>query len=123
MQSKTNDKLSNEIIKTFKGGYIFVNLYKSKEEARLSKNRIGVRVSSRVNTPNVLHDKNLIGTFPEQTKYITIGFSSYNYANSWSELNSLTLYKANVSTELNGVKVSPIHIDENNLYPNSHGNL
>ena len=123
MQSKTSHQLSDETLKMFKGGYIFVNFYNSKEDAKLSKNRIGVRVSSRVNIPNKLQNKNLIGVFPKQTKYITIGFSSYNYSNSLSELNSLILYKADVSADLNGVKISPIHIDENNLYPNSHGNL
>ncbi len=106
-----------------KGGFVYVNFYKSQEDAKQSKNRIGVRVSSRTNVPNIWLNKSLIGTVPKDARYMTIAFYAYETSTSKSILQTLTLYKADVEVDLGGVKVTPIHIDQNNLFPNSHGNL
>lgn len=106
-----------------KGGFIYANFYQTKKDARESKNRIGVRVSSRTNVPNTWINKSLIGKVPKDAKFMTIGFYAYETTNAKSILESLTVYKADVDVDLGGIKVTPIHIDENNLFPNSHGNL
>lgn len=106
-----------------RAGYLFANFYKSLDDAKNSKNRAGVRVSSRTNISGKWLDKSLIGNVPGDAKYMTIGFYSEALATSFSKLDSVTIYKADVVVDYGGVKLNPIHIDEGNLFPNSHGNL
>lgn len=110
-------------LQKIKGGYIFVNLYKTSEDAKISQNRIGVRISSRVDIPNQWIEKELAGKIPYEAKFMTIGFSNYNSGNAESLLDELSIYKANVDYDFQGYDVIPTHIDEGNLFPNSHGNL
>lgn len=106
-----------------RAGYLFANFYRSFDDAKNSKNRVGVRVSSRTNISGEWLDKSLIGNIPGDSKYMTIGFYSEALATSFSKLDLVTVYKADVVVDYGGVKLNPIHIDEGNLFPNSHGNL
>lgn len=109
--------------KNLRTGYVFANFYKSLDDANASKNRVGLRISSR---DSVFHEwvlRSLIGQIPEEAKYMTIGFYNYNPNQSETELSSLKVYKANVTVDFSGVKITNFHVNENNLFPNSHGNL
>lgn len=106
-----------------RAGYLFTNFYKSLDDAKNSKNRVGVRVSSRTNISGKWLDKSLIGNIPGDSKYMTIGFYSDALATSLSKLGSVTVYNADVVADYGGVKLNPLHIDEGNLFPYSHGNL
>ena len=106
-----------------KAGYLFASFYKTESDAKNSTNRIRIRVSSRTSVINEWLDKNLTGTIPQDAKYMTLGFYSYDLANSSSKLDSVVIYKAKVFADYGGVTLHPYHIDEGNLFPYSHGNL
>ncbi|MBI3397179.1 glycosyltransferase family 39 protein [Candidatus Woesebacteria bacterium] len=109
--------------KNLKTGYIFVSFYNNSDDARNSRNRIGVRLSERANPTGSWLKENLIGKIPEGARYMTIGFSNYAPNQSLVSLSNVNVYKADVDVDLGGWKVGTIKIDQNNLYPNSHGNL
>lgn len=106
-----------------RAGYLFASFYKSYDDAKNSKNRVGVRVSSRTSVSGEWLDKSLIGNIPGDARYMTIGFYSEALATSVSKLKFVIVYKADVVVDYGGVKLNPIHIDEGNLFPYSHGNL
>lgn len=117
-KTKTESKLEN-----LKTGYVFLNFYKNVEDAKLSKNRIGVRLSKRNSLEGEWVNINLVSQVPTNAEFMTIGFSSYNPVGSITKLDSLAVFKAGIITDFGGVTVTPFEIDHNNLFPVSHGNL
>lgn len=109
--------------KDLRTGYIFVSFYESIRDAEDSKNRIGLRLSERNNLNGKWINKDLVGTISETAKYMTIGFSNYSPAKSKVLLDNLRIYNASVEANFNGVSIYPAHVDQNNLFLNSHGNL
>lgn len=114
---------SEKTNKNLRTGYIFVNYYKNIDDAKNSKNRIGLRLSERNMIQDRWIEKSLVGQLPNDAKYITIGFYNYAPAQSETMLDYLSIYKANVTVDFDGVDIHPVFIDQNNLFPNSHGNL
>lgn len=116
IQDQTTDKLG-------KGSYIFTSFYRSKEDALQARNRVGVRVSSRTSVPNEWLNKQLIGPIPSEAQFMTINFASYDSTYSVGSISKVNVYEAKVGVDLDGIKTKQFHIDDNNLFPNSHGNL
>lgn len=114
---------SDSSLPSVKAGFIYASFYQTKEDALNSKNRVGVRVSSRTSTPNLWLDKSLVGSVPPGAKYMTIGFLGYDAAKSISKLDFLKVSRAEVEIDYKGSTIQPININQNNLFPNSHGNL
>lgn len=114
---------SDSLLPSVKAGFIYTTFYQTQEDAKIAKNRVGVRVSSRTSTPNIWLDKSLVGVIPKGASFMTVGFYSFDPASSVSFLSDLAVFKAQIDVDLGGVKTTPIHFDENNLFPNSHGNL
>lgn len=110
-------------IKSRKGGYVFASFYKNGDDAEKSINRLGVRLSARKNSDSKWEVMSLLGTIPENAKYMTISYSSYDYVKTQNILKWMQVYKANVEVNYNGVIIKPFTIDSNDLFPNSHGNL
>ncbi|QQG43476.1 MAG: glycosyltransferase family 39 protein [Candidatus Daviesbacteria bacterium] len=105
-----------------KNAYLAVNFYENEEDANDSLNRVGVRISKRLQGSGE-HQLELIGAVPTNSNYFTISFRNYNAAKSQVILSSLELYSTNVKVDYGGVKVNSINLDTNVLFPNSHGNL
>lgn len=114
---------SQSDVADYRTGYVFTSFYKTLEDAEFSRGRTGLRLSERNSVSGIWVDKNLVGIVPTEAKYMRISFANYNAARSEVVLDRLTLYKANVNVDFSGVEVSPAIIDQNNLFPNSHGNL
>lgn len=96
-------------------GYIYVVFYNSEKE-------IGVRLSKR----NDIYDKeiedSLIAESPQGADSMQIGFGVYNPALANITLKNIKIYSAKISNT-NGEGITHINIDENVLFPISHGNL
>lgn len=106
-----------------KDGFLFVNFYPSLEDAKGEKNRIAVRLSRRNKNNNEFEKVDFAGTTPKGSKYMTVGVGLYDQSQSRVNVKEIGIYKANVEMDLNGVKLNPIKLDENVLFPNSHGYL
>jgi hypothetical protein len=97
-------------------GFVLVSFYDS------DRNRMAVRLSKRNNVYNQWVEGKLVTEIPEKAKYVKIGFQVYNSAIAGVYLDKLTVYNAEV-LNLNKDGVKHIDIDENVLFPVSHGNL
>ena len=79
-------------------------------------------MGERNNEFNKWVQKKLIGVFPADAKFLRIGFQAYNSAIGAVSLKNVKVYDALIKTgNVDGVK--QIEIDDNILFPVSHGNL
>ena len=109
--------------KNIKGAYIFVSFYKNLEDAQQSVNRVSVRLSERKDADSIWEIKNLMGLIPDNAKYMTIGYSSYDNVKTRNILSWLKIYKSDIEVDYGKEKIKPVMLDINDLFPNSHGNL
>lgn len=105
-----------------RGGYIIASFYRNDRDALNSVNRIGVRLSRR-NTPfGVWEEKSLVGIVPAGAMRMIIEFRNYSVpVNNY--LEKLELFDSEVNVDYAGIKINPFTLDQNVLFPNSHGNL
>lgn len=105
-----------------KNAYLTVNFYGNEKDAANSLNKIAVRMSKRLQGSGE-HQLGLIGIVPQNSNYLTISFRNYNAARSEVSLASLQFYSADIKVDYGDVRVDPVNLDTNILFPNSHGNL
>lgn len=110
-------------LKNVANGYVFVSFYGEVDDAKNSINRTGIRLSERNTTTDKWVKKELVGTIPQNSKYMTINFASYSPTLSKTMIDNINIYDTDVKIDLSGVKITPIRVDQNNLFLNSHGNL
>lgn len=109
--------------KKIRTGYVFLNFYKNKSDAEKSENRLAVRLGARNDKWSIWTEKTLVGSLPEGSNFMTIGFYNYSPAVSEVFLDDVYVYDADVNVNYNGFKIEPVKVDENNIFLNSHGNL
>lgn len=103
-------------------GFIFVSTYGSLEDAKNDNNKLSVRLGARNNIFNQWTEKKLIGGLPTNVKFLRIGFQTYNSVIGRVSLKNVKVYNAKVEVgNIEGTK--KIDIEENILFPVSHGNL
>ena len=107
----------------YKDGVIFIKFYSNIQNALKSEDHIAVRLSKREDKSEIWDSNKLIGKVPQGAEYATLGFLVTDINAATYFLDKIKLYKAVVLEDLGGVKVRKIKIDENILFPNSHGNL
>lgn len=110
-------------IKNKKGSYLAISFYKNENDASLSKNRIGVRLTSRNGILNEWVYQDLAGEIPKNGKYMVVEFRSYDTVNTANLLDNLEVYKVNISVDLGTSTIAPVKVDNNIIFPNSHGYL
>lgn len=115
---KTDSDLENK-----KGAYLAVSFYQDESDAGLSKNRIGVRLTSRNGVFNKWVYQDLVGEIPGKAKYMVVEFRSYDTVNTANILDSLEVYKVDLTVNFDGATITPVRVNENIIFPNSHGNL
>ncbi len=101
-------------------GFIFINLYKSKDEVDNISKRVAVSVSDR-NFKEEYKFVSIVTQIPNDVRWATIGFSSNSPDGSGAK--EILIYNAKVGIDFGGVQVQRLKIDENIIFPNSHGNL
>lgn len=104
------------------GGYIVASFYQKSQDALDSVNRVGVRLSKRNTHFGVWEEKNLIGIVPNGATQMVIEFRNYSVPVS-NYLEKLELFDSEVNVDYGGVEINPFALDQNVLFPNSHGNL
>lgn len=105
-----------------KDGFLVASFYESLDDVKKDK-KLAVRLSDR-NVGSETHiRKNYVGKVPFKANYMLLSVQVYDKAKSKVELEHLAIYKTEVIEDLEGVNVRKIIIPENNLFPNSHGNL
>ncbi len=104
-------------------GFVYVKFYKNSIDAKNDTNVIGLRLSDRQQIFNKNIKNELIGKIPEDAKYAVIGADLYIKESNKLEINLLKFYKADIDINLNGIKIEKINLDDNILFPNSHGYL
>lgn len=103
-------------------GFIFVSTYGSLEDAKNDKNRLSVRLGARNNIFNQWTEKRLIGGLPTNAKFLRVGFQAYNSVIGRVSLKNVKVYNAKI--EVGNIEgTNKIDIEENILFPVSHGNL
>jgi hypothetical protein len=102
-------------------GFIAAMFYKNEEDARLHKNRVGVRLSGRNRQQSEWINKELVGEIPMESKFMIVSFHSFDPAQARVFLDDVDVYSAKV--EANKGDIKPFVLDENVLFPNSHGYL
>lgn len=107
----------------YKDGIITIKFFPNKDDALKDQNRFGVRLSARDDKPGKWVDKKFLGKVPQGSVYAVLSFMTYNPKAATYFLEKIDLYKADVFEDLKGIKVAKIKIDDNILFPNSHGNL
>lgn len=105
------------------GAYIYATFFDSLENAKNAQNRIGVRLSERDSSDSTWEIKELVGQVPPNAKYMKISHLNYFPIKTESYLDWVKVYRSDVDVDLGGVKVYPVEINSNNLFPNSQGNL
>lgn len=106
-----------------KVAFIYIKFYSSEEDARASKNRLSVRLSSR-NGANDDFTLKLIGEVPPESHYAVVGFQAYNLTNVDAlYLKSVEIDKAKVESTIKEGETGAVAIDSNIMFPNSHGGL
>lgn len=103
-------------------GFVWVNFYKSEEDARLERNRVAIRLSARHKPKSTFEIGSLVGIVPD-ANYMVIGLGLYDPAISQIEVRKIEVYSAEVEIDLNNVKIDKIMLDDNIIFPNSHGYL
>lgn len=106
-----------------KSGYIVLNYYKNLEDANNSQNRLMVRISKRNIADNKWKNESLISGIPSDARFVRIGFASFDPQRSLSAIRKIVVNDAMLEIDFSGYKVLPSHVDQNNMFPNSHGNL
>ena len=106
-----------------KNGFIFVEFYKNEHDAELGENRLAVRVSLRNEVVNKETKVNIFGELPTGANYMTLGFRVYKSVLTEVLLDELVVYNAEVIEDPGDWKLTPLRLDNNILFPNSHGNL
>lgn len=105
-----------------RGGYIIASFYRNDRDALNSVSRIGVRLSRRNTHFGVWEEESLVGIVPEGAMRMIIEFRNYSVpVNNY--LEKLELFNSEVYVDYGGIKINPVTLDQNVLFPNSHGNL
>jgi hypothetical protein len=112
-----------EITPDNKEGFFRIDFFRSEEDAKEGSKRILTRLSSRIDNPNVWMEKDVITKLPDGTNYIRIGFQAYDTVSRSISLDQLEVYKADVKEDLKGYTIEHFVLDQNILFPNSHGGL
>lgn len=108
---KTSDDIDQR-----REGYVFILFFDNKDR------QIGVRLSKRNAIFDKWVDEKLISIVPANTTYFKVGLQVYNPALANVYLTNVKVYEGNViNTNSEGIK--HIDIEENVLFPISHGNL
>lgn len=105
-----------------KDGFVYASFYNNKEDINNIKKRVAVRLSSRNIKVNQWEEGELMGDIPKEAQYMVLGFGSYKKPSS-VYLDEIRVYNANVEIDLGSVKIEKLELDENVLFPNSHGYL
>lgn len=98
-------------------GYVYLSFYKELDDVGNVGKRLAVRLSSRYNT------KSLLGRIPVGSRYMVIGFDTYDSYKAVSYLDSLEVYQADVKADFSGYDIKGVKLDEGIIFPNSHGNM
>lgn len=116
-------KMQNFPIKEHgKEGFLFIKFFKSRADALLSQNRVGVRLSSRITEKNKIVTKKIISRVPESAHYATIGVQVSDPRLADIFLDEVSIFSADVDIESKR-DYKTIKFDKNILFPYSHGNL
>lgn len=98
-------------------GYLYLSFYKELDDVGDVSKRAAVRLSSRYST------KSLLGQIPIDSKYMVIGFDTYDSYKAVSYLERIDAYQADVKADFSGYDIKGVRIDEGVIFPNSHGNM
>lgn len=118
LEYRMNTKSDNPLVR---GGYISASLYRLFEDAISGRNRIGVRLSRRGRIIEAGENK-LVGEIPRGVSFLVLEFSSYD-ASSTNSLEYIRLYRGKTDIGISKDDLGPIKLDNNLIFPNSHGNL
>jgi 4-amino-4-deoxy-L-arabinose transferase-like glycosyltransferase len=105
-----------------KGGFVFASFYKNLDDIGLVKKRIAVRLSKRAKASGQWKEISFAGEVPSGVNYLVLEVGNYNSLQKTS-LTDLRLYKVDIETDFSGVKIKGVRLDQNIIFPNSHGNL
>lgn len=100
-------------------GFIWIKFYESRDDSTYN----AIRISSRVSISNDWEEKELVATKPVNAKFIKVGFQAYETSGADYQLDQIKVYNASVVMDTDGVTLQPIDIDEDVLFPSSHGGL
>jgi 4-amino-4-deoxy-L-arabinose transferase-like glycosyltransferase len=98
-------------------GYVYVNFYKNIEDTKDIHKKIAVRLSSRGK------NKEIVGSVPIGSKYMIIGFDTFESYKVADELLEISIYNAEVEEDLSGFILNPVKLEDGVIFPNSHGNM
>ncbi|MEK7100456.1 MAG: glycosyltransferase family 39 protein [Patescibacteria group bacterium] len=98
-------------------GYIYANFFKDINDVNDITKRISVRLSSRNK------NKDILGVIPKDTKYMVIGFDTFESYKLTDELLEISIYNAEVKEDLSGFTLDPVKLEDGVIFPNSHGNM
>ena len=60
---------------------------------------------------------------PKDTKYMVIGFDTFESYKLTDELLEISIYNAEVKEDLSGFTLDPVKLEDGVIFPNSHGNM
>ncbi len=98
-------------------GFAYTKFFNDKDE------ELGIRLSSRNQEYGMWGRKSFVGTVPANSDYMRLYFQAYNYLHADISLRRVVVYNASVHADFGNANVKKLEINENNVYPNSHGNL
>lgn len=104
-------------------GFLFIKFYKSKEDAEKNINRIAVRLSSRNRADGRWNSLSVAVSVPQNATYATVGLQTYDSAQTTVSLKEPLVNKASVAEGFDGVKINKIYLEDNIIFPISHGYL
>lgn len=105
---------------TYKGGFVYAEFFKNEEDSKFSKRRVAVKLSARSKT---LRTEQIAFVVPKDAEFVVLGFEVTDKVSPEVYLQEIKLYDAKVTEDFSGFSVKPTVIDENILFPVSHGNL
>lgn len=106
-----------------RNAFLLASFYQKEEDVGYIRKRIAVRLSSRNSLFGELEEKDFLGQVPEGATYMVIELGAYESSQASAYLEELEIYNADVNLDFGGVKINPIELDNNIVFPNSHGNL
>jgi len=104
-------------------GFLVASFYKDKDDAESGTNQLSEVISSRNSVSNDFISKSFSGLVPNDSKYLTIGFHSYKPTLSKVSLSKVVVNKARVELDYGEYTPAPLELTDDQLFPESHGNL